>query len=1786
MADDIESLQIRISADAKQATGQLTVLTKALTDLKSACSGGAGLASIANELTTLNNALTGIDGGSAQKLVDLVNALRNLKGIQKLSISPNLSSSLASLSSTVSTMPTDVGARLDSMAAGLSALSGVGKISISSTLGKHLIEVAQAGDYFEGHASGMAVMTQALTALASAPRASISSTLGKHLTEIGVAIDQMAGKDLSVLTNLGTALSGLSAAKISASLPKSLMSLATVSETLKSFDFSGLEKLAEGLEKIKNAANGLPDTLGELNKQLRDTNTEMKNTARGASSAGGKYTELYSAFMLAKNGISRISKTISGWIDSSNKYIENVNLFTVSMGKYAKSAQEYAEHVGDVMGIDPGAWMRNQGVFQTLATGFGVTSDRAAIMSKNLTQLGYDLSSFFNIAATEGDGSAMQKLQAGLSGELEPLRRLGFDLSEARLKAIALELGIKKSYKAMDQAEKAQLRYYAIMTQVTDAQGDMARTMDTPANQLRILQAQVEQAGRALGNIFIPFLNAALPYLTAFAKGVRLVASAIAGLFGFEMPEIDYSSLSKGADSAGAMEESLTGAGKSAKKLNELLADWDELNIIASESSSGSGSGAGGGAGGFDFELPEYDFLKGAESKVTEIFKTIEPYVEWLREHIAGVLKVAEAVGVAFLAWKINKTLTGDIGTVLKKGIGLAIAFYGATQAFTDFTDQWNNGVTVDNMMSLIGNLGLVVVGLGLAFGVPAIGIGLLISGFVLLINPIKEFIETGKLSEEAATQLGIGLAVLAAGLTILLTGSIKSGVGVAIAIFGIIESIKTLKDQWENGVTLENMKTLFGDVAMIVGGLWIAFGKMGAGIGLVIGGAILIIAPLKEFIETGKMTDEMLTQISVGLLAIGAGLALMTGGWIPLVIAAVAVAVAWVIHKWDEIKAWAVGLWETIQAWWDENVAPVLAFVGNWINDNVIQPVISFFEGLYHDTVAILNRMFPWWEDFKRDTLTPAVQWIDEHLVKPVVNFFTGLYKDVVAIFADFPGWWNKTALPWINGKVQWVEDNVIKPVVTFFTNLYNDITRILGQVSGWWNQTALPWLTEKADWINDNVIQPVVSFFTSLYEGIVGALLKLPAWWNQTALPWLTEKADWINDNVIQPVITFFTSLYDGIVNALIGLPTWWTQTAVPWLQEKADWINDNVVQPVVQFFTGLSEGITNALLGISTWWTETALPWLTEKADWINDHVIQPVLSYFALLYAGVIFVLTEFPTWWTEKALPWLTEKAEWINNNVVQPVIAFFTNLSAGITNALFAVSTWWTQTALPWLQEKADWINNNVVLPVVTFFTSLYNGIVDALTGLPTWWTQKALPWLTEKVNWINDTIVQPVINFFLTLYHGIVDALKSIPVWWTQTALPWLNEKVEWVNKHVVEPVVSFFVSLYQGVVDAIAPIGAWWEDFKTNTIDPAVKWIEDNIVTPVAGFFKEIYTSITYWLEEVQKKGLFGVIFEDMQNIFTSISEWWTGLWTEDGFFATAISGVNDTVVKPIGQFFSDIWGNFQDSEVVKTAKQWWEDLFGEKGTFASVGATLSAPLEEIGGFFTALWGTIKGDEENNIGTWWDNLWNNTFLPLVGTIKTNITDPIGEAFKSAATALETAWAGVENFFISVVNGIITAINGVIEAMNSLNFTIPAFGFQIADWIPGVGGQYWGFPETKIGIQGIKTIDLLPLKEVPQMAEGGFPDVGEMFIAREDGAELVGQIGHRTAVANNDQIDAGIAEGVREANSEQNVLLESAINYLRIIASKSGRASLEPSVALARTVKRSEEMRLRSEGV
>lgn len=524
---------------------------------------------------------------------------------------------------------------------------------------------------------------------------------------------ETAVKSLKELKKVLKAINGLSFNV------KGLSELTNALKDMSEFDISNLKKLPNALKKLSEVdiaslvpqIQALADAMRPLSQVMKDIAAGYAvlpknirayvNAAKSAQSATQKklltFAQLYIKLRLIFNVFRTAANAVFEWVDAANTYIEDMNLFSVAMGKYAESARNYAQEVANVMGIDPGAWMRYQGVFQTLATGFGVAGDRAAVMSQQLTQLGYDISSFYNIDVE----NAMLKLQSGLSGELEPLRRIGYDLSQARLEAEALSLGIEKNFSDMTQAEKAYLRYYAILTQVTQAQGDMSRTLDAPSNQLRILKEQATQAARALGEIFIPALNAILPYAIAVMHVIRDLASEIAAAFGFEMPEVDYSDLSTSVNItdnlSSGMEDVADGidhANTSAKKFSRTLAGFDQLNIIGNVSGGGAG---GGGAnidtsdGGLDWNklpLPTYDFIGDSVSErvaaIEEKIKGAIPTIKFFGALLAGALAT---VGIIKLISKFKEFVkllktSATAAKTLKTALGIGLMATGLTMAF------------------------------------------------------------------------------------------------------------------------------------------------------------------------------------------------------------------------------------------------------------------------------------------------------------------------------------------------------------------------------------------------------------------------------------------------------------------------------------------------------------------------------------------------------------------------------------------------------------------------------------------------------------------------------------------------------------------------------------------------------------------------------------------------------------------------------------------------------------------------------------------------------------------------------------------------------------------------------------------------------------------------------------------------------------------------------------------------------------------------------------------------
>lgn len=741
-------------------------------------------------------------------------------------------------------------------------------------------------------------LTNALTALSQVGNVKISSSIANQLTAINTALAGLKWTDGDKLTSLANGLrplSELGKANMTTFINQ-LSKLPKVIEDLEAADIdkftqqmtalaAAMKPFADEMQKVSNGFSAFPSKIQKL-----ITSTEKYNaSARKATTTTGKFTSGLKALNVAAVAITfrKIGHFIAQAVTESNKYQEDLNLFTVALGQYAAEAQNYAEKVSDVMGIDPAQWLRNQGVFNTLLTGFGDTAERAQLMSQNLTQLGYDISSFFNISIED----AMQKLQSGISGELEPLRRLGYDLSQARLEQTALNLGIKESVANMTQAEKAELRYYAIMTQVTTAQGDMARTLEAPANQLRILQAQLTQAARAIGNIFIPALNAILPYAIAVVQVIREIANALANLAGFKLTEVDYSGVNSAAVGAGSLADNLDDAAGAAKKLKQYTAGFDELNVFAPNTGSGSGAGAGG-AGGFDFDLPTYDFLGDAvQIRIGEIQKMIEDTLAEITTIVSGFML---AVGAILVVTGVNIPL--GVGLMAAGAVGLA-----ATVGLNWTAMSSELASTLALITGVVGGF-LLALGAIMAFSganLP-LGIALMALGGASLVTAavINWHNSDRHLTDALTTLTGVlAGASLAVGAMLAFTG-VATGLGIALMAVGAVTLVSAAALNWNSipdalASPLSRVGLLVSGATLALGAILAFSGCMPLGIALMAIGATSLVSVMA--LNWNGLSDEIqnviaiiTTVVSVAFLAIGAALA-FSGANIPLGLALLA---------------------------------------------------------------------------------------------------------------------------------------------------------------------------------------------------------------------------------------------------------------------------------------------------------------------------------------------------------------------------------------------------------------------------------------------------------------------------------------------------------------------------------------------------------------------------------------------------------------------------------------------------------------------------------------------------------------------------------------------------------------------------------------------------------------------------------------------------------------------------------------------------------------------------------
>lgn len=449
-----------------------------------------------------------------------------------------------------------------------------------------------------------------------------------------------------------------------------------------------LRELTKELNKLKEAYGSATNSDGlkqkgkhfkEQSNAISQYTKELKNKFGGvASFIGGKLKTALVSFLSFDNMI-KMSQYASD-------YMETLNLFEVSLGKvedeygnldkasseYYMKAVKFQNTLEEKLGVNKKQTMEYQALFNQMSKSMGIADKYAYMLSENFTKLGLDLSSLFNI----DEESAMSKLRAGLAGQTKPLRDLGLDITQQSLAPIAQELGLEKSIKQLSQAEKMCLRYIAVLRQTQAAQGDMAKTVESQANQMRIFNNQLYMLKANVGAFFSGLLTNILPYINGIMMALNALIKTLAGLFGIQMKAVNgVSKVSAGvADDLGT-------ANDNAKKLKAQLMGFDEIHNITLNDDSGSGSGVAGG--GIDQRIldamKEYDNLMAdVDMKATRIrdkimewlgfTKEINPEtgeITWkLKDGFTNLKKIGVVLGTLGVLIGLNKVL-GLIGAIV-----------------------------------------------------------------------------------------------------------------------------------------------------------------------------------------------------------------------------------------------------------------------------------------------------------------------------------------------------------------------------------------------------------------------------------------------------------------------------------------------------------------------------------------------------------------------------------------------------------------------------------------------------------------------------------------------------------------------------------------------------------------------------------------------------------------------------------------------------------------------------------------------------------------------------------------------------------------------------------------------------------------------------------------------------------------------------------------------------------------------------------------------------------------
>ena len=564
-------------------------------------------------------------------------------------------------------------------------------------------------------------------------------------TRLAKNLTAMNNLNLSNLSNISTNMNQL------ASSMNGLTGLSNsaqqVTEFTKSLSALGNKSATNAISNLPNLATAMNDFITKMSKVPKvsqntiDLTNALARLARTGASSGRAANSLSTAFdgmnrssRLAYGGITKLNVGIGSLrgllgklapiigmislvdlgkqaIDTASQLTEVQNVVDTTFGNYSQMVEDMAKTSIQDYGMSELTVKKISSRFQAMGTAMGFPQKQMAGMSVELTKLAGDMASFYDVSQED----VAKSLQSVFTGETEPVRKFGLDVTNATLKQWALNNGLNANISSMSQAEKAMLRYQYVMSQTTASQGDFAKTSNTWANLVRILAENFKALGSIVGNVLINAFKPVIQFLNkvvvAVTSAVETIANALGAIFGWTVEvspggqTLDDTAsgmddIGTSADNAG---NSMGNAAKNAKKLKDALMGFDEIEKLPDPTSSssggsgnkGNGSGSGSGSAG-TAQIVKTDSIF---EKYKSDIKSLEELGSWIGDSLSKAMESIDwesiynkarnfGKGLAnFLNGLISPRLFGNVGRTIANSLNTAFEFL---NSFGE-TFDWNN---------------------------------------------------------------------------------------------------------------------------------------------------------------------------------------------------------------------------------------------------------------------------------------------------------------------------------------------------------------------------------------------------------------------------------------------------------------------------------------------------------------------------------------------------------------------------------------------------------------------------------------------------------------------------------------------------------------------------------------------------------------------------------------------------------------------------------------------------------------------------------------------------------------------------------------------------------------------------------------------------------------------------------------------------------------------------------------------------------------------------------------